>query len=230
MTVTVEGDNQSGLKDFMNKSAALGRALAAGQDALPMLAWAVVEASADISLVKDAEGEDDISRAYKSFIKAASSKAVHEHTAGGLKANISKLRQIAIAAQKPTCDFKDVLHRLKEHRAEMQQAGEKVKPAYHAQVDAARAQQDQDDTLSDEQIKATIRKPEPAEKTIEKELAAIEKRMEDLISGEKGVKYDDQDFVDAFEKVRACNAAVQLKSKRAQVLAEMQALGIQAAA
>jgi len=222
-------NNDKALQDFMSDSRELGRELAAGKDALPKWAIKVAQAAADgiLSDVKDADGNDDIARAYLDLMKAASKKAVHEHTTGGIKANVSKARQIKHAAEKPTCDFVgNTMPKVIDTRKAMIEADEKVKPAYAAIVDAARAQLEQDDDLSDEQITSVIRKPEPADKTVAKELAAIEKKMGDLISGEKGVKFAEPDFVEAFEKVRECVNVLTLTARREAALKEALELGL----
>jgi hypothetical protein len=220
--------NDTALQEFMADSRELGRELAAGKDALPKWAMKVAQAAANgvLSDVKDADGHDDVARAYIDLMKAASKKAVHEHTPAGLKANISKARQIKHAAEKPTCDFIGTLNKTFEKRQDMIAAGEKVKPAYSAYVDAARTQLVQDDDLTNDQIESVIRKAGPEEPTVEKMLGKIEKAMEDLITGEKGVKYEESDFMQAHELVRGCLAALQVKTKRQAVIDAAASLGM----
>lgn len=215
MTVEVEGANDTALKDFFKTATKLGRDEGDGAEALPRMAWAIAEAGAAISLVKDAEGKDDVQRAYEMYLKGRAQTVKHAAPVTSAKVQVSKLRQVAIAVQKPTCDFKGTMAKVRDLRDELIAAGEKCKAAYPSYVDAARAQQEQDDDLNDEQIKTSIRKPAAADPSVEKEIGAIVKRMEDLISGEKGVKYDDDEFVAAFEKVRACEATLSLMTKRA---------------
>jgi hypothetical protein len=223
-----DGKNDTRLEDFMSESRELGRELAQGKDALPKWALKVARAAADgvISLTKDQDGEDDIARAYADLMKSASKKAVHEHTTGGIKANVSKARQIAIASTKPTCDFVDVLNRAVVLRQEMQANDEKVKPAYAAFVEAARTQNEQDDDLSDDQLAEALRKKDPAEQTEEKILERVEKALGSLIEGDKGVKSNDPRVHEAHGLIKERLAALTLAAEIAETTAKAQALGL----
>ena len=218
--------------DLMAKAREYGKAQAAGADALPMLACSVAETASTgaLSDTKDANGMDDIARVYAGFVAACSKKAVHEHTDGGVKANTSKLRQIKRAAEKPTCDFYGhVMPRVIATRLNLAKEGVKVKAAYAAYVDAAREQIKQDDNLSDDQIADAVRKPEPADKSVVKELNAIQKRMEGLISGDCGVRFAESDFIEAYEKVRECGNILEMVDAKARKRAEFEMLAAELA-
>lgn len=230
MTDTTNGakPNDTRREDFMAESRELGREMALGKDSLPKWAMKVARAAADgvISLQKNADGEDDITIAYTDLMKAASKKAIHEHTTGGLKANISKARQIATAAQKPTADFVTTLDKVAEVRLEKLAAKEKVKPAYAAFVDAARTQNEQDDDLTDEQISEVVLKPEPSEQTEEKILDRCAKALEDLVSGEKGIKSDSPLVEQAMGLVRERCAEIAMLRERAETIEKAVKLGL----
>lgn len=208
MSLAHSTTNDHRMGDFMKEVRAFGRAAAEGKDSLPMLAVRAAEMSKDgvISTDKDPDGKDDASRIYEAYAEAMSKKAVHDHTAGGLKANISKLRQIIVASAKPTCDFPATLGRVHAAHQDMQakakETGIKPKAPYVAYVDAARLQTEQDDDLSDDQIKEVIRRKDPADPTVEKILSRCAKQLEDLISGEKGVKDDHELTEQAFNCIR----------------------------
>jgi hypothetical protein len=206
----------------------LGRSKASGDDALAMLALKVAFAAADgvISGDKDQDGQDDYARAYTEYTKARDKKAIHEHTAGGLKAQISKLRQIGTAATMTTCDFYASINKALDKRAELKGEKQKVRPAYHMVVDLARTQIEQPDDVTDEQIEESCRKPEAGEKTLEGEIKRMEKIASDLIAGEKGVSCQEQWLLDVQAVLASQLSAFQVKRETAETLAKCQALGI----
>src|SRR5258705_3999538 len=97
-TMSLEHDttNDTRLADFMGMVRELGRDAAQGKDALPNLAISFVRAVADqvIDLAKDQDGDDGAARIFKTYAASEGKKAVHDRTETGLKANISKLRQL----------------------------------------------------------------------------------------------------------------------------------------
>ncbi len=223
--------NDKRLPDLMNEVREFGRLEAQGKDALPMLAIKVAQAAEAgvITLDKDAEGVDDFARVYTEYTKARGKKAVHEHTAGGLKANISKLRQIGTAATMPTCDFITTINNLVEKRDEMVQVkdGPKVKPCYAAIVDAARTQITQADDLTADQIVEAIRKPEAADKTLEGTLKNVVKTLTDVTKGEHGQPQDNSvEVVQALALIETKLAALMLTKDLAETIAKANALGL----
>lgn len=220
--------NDTRLQEFMAETRELGRQMSQGKDSLPNWAIKLAYAAADgvIDLTPDKHGEDDVSRAYKSFVEAASKKAVHEHTTNGVKANVSKARQIAKAAQKPSCDFVESMKGLLDKRQELIQAKEDVRSAYPAIVHAARTQNGQDDDLTPAQIDESIRKPQAPDPDLEKVLGRIEKQLADVISGEKGVKCDDDRILKAHELVRDQLATLVHDREVAEVEEKAIALGL----
>lgn len=214
-TTSVEHDasvNDTRFSDFMSNVREFGRAEAAGKDALPMLTVAVVRAVADgvVDLDKDSDGNDAAARIYTAYAQAKTKKAVHERTDNGLKANISKLRQIITFAGNPKYDAVDVLNRAIVRRKEMEEQEIDVKPAYAAYVDVARAQNKQDDPLTDEQITECVGKAPPRDKTLEGELEKIQKAIDKIITGENphGIKDQSSELVQAHELIGARLAAL----------------------
>jgi hypothetical protein len=220
--------NDTRMNDLIKEVRALGADKAAGGDALPAFAFRLAYAAADgvISTQEDPNGDDDAKRLYAEFTKTWSKKAIHEHTDGGTKANVSKARQIIKAAAKPTCDFPNTLQKVKTKREELDAADVKVKAAYAAYVDAARKQCTQDDDLSDAQIEEVCRKKESEDPTVEKILEGIAKKLEKLVTGEGGPKDDAADTMEAYQAVRRRIAALLHKADMAEKLAGAVELGL----
>lgn len=172
-------------KAFWRDVKKLGEQSGAGSSALPRLYLAAARAADDglINAEKPSGpgAKDDATRIYEAYMEADSKKA--EHTAGGAKANASKLRQVIQAASMTTADFINVCQDVIVTREKLSEAEVKVKALAPAIVDAARAQLGQDTQLTSEQIEDCIRVV-PKAKTLEDELRAISKRVDDLITGE----------------------------------------------
>lgn len=192
------GDNMAPMdqeelrKEFHKNIRAFGRASGEGSSALPRLALAVVRAAADglISTEKPrGGGKDDATIIYETYTAEDSKKA--EHSAGGAKANASKLRQLIAMGCMTTCDPVDVADRTVRAWNEMVGAELKPKPLYAGLVDVARAQVENDKGLTDEAIKEALTKT-PAEKSVEKEWTAIKKKIDGLVSGENSAGLKDQ--------------------------------------
>jgi len=227
----VQGANDTALQEGMKRAKKFGEVSAKGTDARPMMAIDIAQMSAAgvLSDTKDADGNDDVARYYNAYAKAVSTTAVYEAgSVGSTKAQASKLRQVRFAAAKPTADFVVTIKELTDKRAELVLGGAKqLRSTYDAIVDASRTQNAQDDPLTPEQVEHALRKPEPADKTMAKELAAIEKKIEDLLSGEKGVKCDDPVLETALASVREVTNNLTLMTRRAAFAAEAAALGVQ---
>jgi hypothetical protein len=220
--------NDQRLQDLVSEVREFGRDAAQGKDSLPKLALKVAFAAADgvISLDKDSDGTDDASRLYSEYQKAESKKAVHEHSAGGTKANASKLRQIITAGSMTTCDFYASINKAILKRDELHSAEVKVRPAYHTIVEMAREQIGQADDLTDDQIEALCKKPEPGETTLEGEIKRMNKIAENLIKGEKGVKCDEQWLLDIQQTLASQITTFALKRETAETIAKAKELGL----
>jgi hypothetical protein len=220
--------NDERMKILLGEVREFGRDTAAGRDALPMLALKVAYASADgvISSQKDASGSDDYARIYAEYTKADSKKAVHEHTSGGLKANVSKLRQIGNAAGMPSCDFYNTINTIVTDRVKMESEDQKVRPLYASIVEAARVQLAQPDDLTPEQIEECIKKPEADEKSVEGELKRVVKVLDQLIKGDKGPKCADQEIVDAHSLLSGKLAALVHGRSVVEAIAMANSLGL----
>lgn len=227
-TTPQNGTNAGTFNDFMKDVKKFGREAAAGLDALPKLGYAVARAVATGALdpnEKDEHGNDQFHQAYHAYAAEQSSKAVHTHSQNGVKANASKLRQIGMAAAMPTCDFVSVLNRLMPKRNELAKAGDKVKAAYPAMVDAARTQRERDVDLTDDEIEAACRKKESEDKTVLKELQSIEKKLEKLITGEGELQDQSDQVIAAHEQIRQRVQAITMMERKAALRAEMEELG-----
>lgn len=172
-------------RDFFKDVNKFGKASGEGASALGRLGLRALRAAADgvLSTAKpQGGGKDDATLVYEAYTAMDSKHA--EHTAGGAKANASKLRQvIAMGCMTTLSDPVAVGDRVVSIRERMEGADLKPKALFAALVDAAREQIASDTELTDAQIEAVCTKTK-ADKTLEKEWTAIQKRVEGLITGE----------------------------------------------
>lgn len=233
MSDTFEGTNTSmTFDDLVKETRKLGAEKAEGDDSLAKLFLRYVRAAAegiiDLQKNKHGDGVDDARYLFTMYANSMTKKAVHERTANGFKANVSKLRQAITVGVLTTCDPIDLFNRTPTLLRAMQTAEEKVKSAYAAYVDVARAQinavKNGDGDLSDDEIKSAMRKKEADEPTLEKFLAAEVKRMEKAISGENGFMCQDQRLISAFEQVRDLHADVVKGNEVSKAQTELAAL------
>lgn len=172
-------------RDFFKDVNKFGKASGEGASALGRLGLRALRAAADgvLSTAKpQGGGKDDATLVYEAYTAMDSKHA--EHTAGGAKANASKLRQvIAMGCMTTLSDPVAIGDRVVSIRERMEGADLKPKALFAALVDAAREQIASDTELTDAQIEAVCTKTK-ADKTLEKEWTAIQKRVEGLITGE----------------------------------------------
>jgi hypothetical protein len=193
-TTTIVNDTRR--NDFMKQVGALGRESALGKDSLPKLAHAVVKAAADGVIdadEKNDKGDDIATIIYENYARNESTKAIHEHSKSGVKANASKLRQLIRMGVMTTVDAVEVMQAAFEAREAAIADDVKVKSAYPFYVDVARKQLETDKPLTAEELAEIVRKPEAAPKELEKELQAILKRLEGIVSGENKAGLRDED-------------------------------------
>lgn len=178
-------------KEFFADIRKFGRQSGEGASALPRLALRVIRAAADgiLGTEKPTGGKDDATIIYEAYTAEDSKKA--EHSAGGAKANASKLRQLITMGCMTTCDPVDVADRAVRKWNDMTAAELKPKPLYAGLVDVARAQCNQDVALTDDGIEEALTKT-PAEKSVEKEWKSIQKKVTGLVSGENSAGLKDQ--------------------------------------
>lgn len=172
-------------RDFFKDVNKFGKASGEGASALGRLGIRALRAAADniLSTAKPAGGgKDDATLVYEAYAAMDSKHA--EHTAGGAKANASKLRQIiGMGCMTTLSDPVAVGDRVVRIRDQMEAAELKPKALFAALVDVAREQQASDTELSDDAIKGCLTKTK-ADKTLEKEWEAINKKVEQLVTGE----------------------------------------------
>lgn len=223
--------NDTRLDDFMKEVREFGRDSASGKDALPNLAHKFIRAVADgvVEMAKDADGDDGAARVFKTYAASEGKKQVHDRTEAGLKANISKFRQIGNFAGNPKWDAVHVANQTHVIRQDHKKDGIDVKPAYAALVDVAREQLKQDTQLTDGEIGALVMTTSKVkEVTLEGQLEKAHKILEDLITGEgkHGLKDQSPELLQAAEQIqvrqRALSQMMQ-KNKDDAVLAEIAA-------
>jgi hypothetical protein len=226
--------NDHRAKDFMAEVRELARDKSAGEDSLPKLAIKFADAvhNGTFDMNKDTEtGKTIVHTIYETYGESRAKKAVHDHSAGSLKAQISKLTQIGLAAAKTTCDFPVTLGKVfavhQEMQAKAKETGIKPRSPYAAYVEAARTQTQQDDDLTDDQIKLICRKPDPKDKTELGEVERAEKILDGLVSGESGLgPCQTPEVIAAFEAVRSARQTLEMMAEKAETIAKAVALGL----
>jgi len=180
-------------RDFFKDINKFGKASGEGASALGRLGLRALRAAADgvISTQKpQGGGKDDATLIYEAYTAMDSKHS--EHTAGGAKANASKLRQIiGMGCMTTLSDPVAVGDRVVRIHQRMTDAELKPKALFAALVDVAREQQGSDSELTDAAIEACLTKTK-ADKTLEKEWEAIHKRVEGLVTGEASHGLKDQ--------------------------------------
>lgn len=212
-----EAQNDTRLEEGVKFIRELGRDAALGKDSLPKLAFQFTKMAAEgiIDLEKKYEGDDlpkggkykydDAEFLFNEYSKAEGKKAVHERSAGGLKANISKARQFVQFGMNTKCDPQDVLERAAKVRKQMILDSIKVKSAYAAYVDVAREQNKPEATtdLTDDQLQGVISKPEKTSPELRKILDGMYKKLEKLYTdGIEGVQDMSDHIKDAADAIR----------------------------
>jgi hypothetical protein len=226
--------NDKRIGDLLKQVAKFGEESALGNDSLPKLAHAVVGAAADgiIDLeTKDGKGNDAAFQLYSKYAAAESKKAIHEHSSGGFKGNVSKLRQLIAMGCMTTVDAKTVMQDAFKAREDMISDSVKVKSAYPFYVDVAREQLKTDKPLTARELEAIAMKDEPAAKTLEGELKRVQKILEGLVTGENRDKIKDADPLteQAFNAVRDRLSAMATLVARQKLMQEAAKLGIKLA-
>jgi hypothetical protein len=179
-------------RDFFKDVNKFGKSSGEGASALGRLGLRSLRAAADgiLSTAKPSTGKDDATLVYEAYAAMDSKHA--EHTAGGAKANASKLRQIiGMGCMTTLSDPVAVGDKVVRIREEMEGADLKPKALFAALVDVAREQQGSDTELTDAAIRGCLTKTK-ADKTLEKEWEAITKRVEGLVTGEGSHGLKDQ--------------------------------------
>lgn len=150
----------------------LGRDAANGGDAKAKLALKVVRAAHEGYIIsKDSEV------LYSEYITAQSKKAMHEHSTGGMKANISKLSTIISFGSLPSIDAPALLDKVIDIREGLRGGDEKLKAAFDTFLDVAKAQlKSSDEELSDDELRDLCIK-DIKEKTLIDKLVEDYKRM-----------------------------------------------------
>ena len=228
-------NNAKRMTELMKQVGKLGEEASLGKDSLPKLAHAVVKAAADgvIDLeTKDAKGNDAAHQLYDKYAIAESKKAIHEHSSGGKKANVSKLRQLIAMGAMTTIDAVEVMQRAFQARENMmREDGVKVKPAYPFYVDVAREQQKSKKALSDRELEDIVQKDAPNAKTLEGELKRALNILEGIVTGENRDKIKDTNALTeaAYNALKERLEALATLKKRDELMKKAAALGIKLA-
>lgn len=231
--------NDKRLGDLIARVQSYGRDSAAGTDALPKLALDMVRAVndgviADITAVND-QGKDVAHQVYVEYQKAERGKNVHDmptdkQSANGLKANVSKLRQIMAMGAIPGIDSVEVMERAVDIRKKINAEGATVKSAYPYMIDVARAQLKTDVPLSDDFLAECAMKE--GKKTREKidaikGLETARNILEAIVTGEGNyLRSDDPAVEAAYHAVKDAITKFHVNAERAAVIAAAAKLGL----
>lgn len=223
--------NDKRFSDLMKQVSKFGEEASLGRDSLPKLAHAVVRAAADGVLdleTKDSKGNDAATQIYERYAASESKKAIHEHSSGGKKANIYKLRQLISMGCMTTIDAAEVMQRAYQARENMIADDNKVKSAYPFYVDVARKQLDSKTALSDRDLENIALKEEPKPKELETILKQAMKLLEGLVTGENRDKIQDTDELTeaAFNAVKERLDKLATLRQRMRLVEEAKKLGI----
>lgn len=225
--------NDKRFADLMKQVGKLGEEASLGRDSLPKLAMAVVKAAADgiIDLEKDSKGLDAAHSLYERYAANESKKAIHEHSAGGKKANVSKLRQLIAMGMMPTIDAFEVMQDAFTARENMINDSNKVKAAYPYYVEVAREQLKSEKRLTTRQLEDLVLKDAPTEKTLEGELKRAMKILEGIVTGENRDKIKDNDALTeaAFHAVKERLDKLATLKARQDLMAQAAKLGLKLA-
>lgn len=221
--------------DLFKSVSKLGEEASLGRDSLPKLAHAVVKAAADgvIDLdTKDAKGNDAAFEIYEKYATAESKKALHEHSAGGKKANVSKVRQLIAMGVMSGIDAVEVMQSAFEARENMINDSQKVKSAYPFYVDVAREQlKNESKKLSQSELEGIALKDGPKEKSLEGELKRALGILEGLVTGENRDKLKDSDELTeaAFHAIKERLDKMATLRAKEKLMKDAAALGIKLA-
>jgi hypothetical protein len=223
--------NDKRLSDLLKQVGQFGAEASLGKDSLPKLAHAVVRAAADGIIdadTKDAKGNDSATLIYERYAANESKKAIHEHSSGGKKANISKLRQLISMGVMTTIDAVEVMQAAFEARNAMIADDNKVKSAYPYYVDVAREQLKEKRALTAKELEDIALKDAPKAKTLEGELKRAMTILEGLMSGENRDKIKDSDALTeaAFHAVKERLDKIATLRQREKLIADAAKLGI----
>jgi hypothetical protein len=175
------------------------------------MAEAIIKASADGVLSTEkrhdlgdklSDGQpklaDDSEKIYRRYVKTESKKT-SEHTEGGKKANVSKMRKLIEFGNHSAggaIDPVEVYNRamtLREHeKRTAKEDGPKLKSQYPFVVDLAREQLKVETPLSDDELRGLVYKPLPPEKELTEELRKIADRLQSIYTGENKAGLKDQ--------------------------------------
>jgi hypothetical protein len=226
--------NDKRLSELLKQVNKFGEEASLGKDSLPKLAHAVVKAAADGIIdaeTKDAKGRDAASQIYETYVKGESKKAIHEHSDGGKKANVSKLRQLISMGAMVTIDAVEVMQEAFDARQNMINDSQKVKAAYPFYVDVAREQLKRETKLDLNELQDIALKDGPKAKDLEGELKRVVKILEGLVTGENKDKIKDthESTEAAFQLIRErLDEMATLRAKQ-KIMASAAALGLKLA-
>jgi hypothetical protein len=227
--------NDTRFQDLIKDVKAFGKESAEGRDSLPKLAVRIIRAANDgvIDETKGKDGKDDAMRVFEAYA-ANDGKSIYTRSKDSIKSQASKMRVLIRLGRLTNVDGVVVADRaiefIKEDKAQDKPA---FKPAFAAILDVARAQTNPEHNtvqLSDDEIKEACTKKAPADKDLEGELEAIKKKLQSLVTGEKGLKDDSEQVATAYRAIEERLAALITTRETDEVLSRAAELGLAIAA
>lgn len=184
MTNTTQNDtntaipNDTRFEDLIKRARALGTESVKGEASKPNHALELVRGIVDGVLDTQDKIDEHFDVYMDSRTKAISKNPLLQGNANSDKAQRSKQKQVAEMAKLPAIDAVELLAEVNDRRAALIAGEVKVKPAYDAYVDVARAQLKQPlEQITGEALDKIISKAEPKEKDTLAKLAEEYKRV-----------------------------------------------------
>jgi hypothetical protein len=173
---TLKNDNR--FEELIKRARALGTESVKGEASKPNHALELVRGIVDEVLDTQEKIDQHFDVYMDGRTKAVAKNPLLQGNAASDKAQKSKQKQIAEMAKLPAIDGVELLSEVNDRRAALIAGEVKVKPAYDAYVDVARAQLKQPlEQITGEALDAIIKKAEPKEKDTLAKLAEEYKRI-----------------------------------------------------
>jgi len=227
--------NDTRFNDLLKDVKAFGKEASEGRDALPKLAMRVIRAANDgvIDETKGKDGKDDAQRVFEAYA-ANDGKSIYTRTKDSVKSQVSKVRVLIRLGRLTNVDGIAISEKAAKFIKEDKSADKPTfKPAFAALVDVARAQTNPEHNqvaLTDDEIKEACKKPPAKDKKLEDELEAIKKKLQALVTGEKGLKDESEQVATAYRAIEERLVALITIRETEEVMSRAAELGLAIAA
>jgi hypothetical protein len=202
--------NDKRFNDYIKQARTLGKDTALGADAMPKLAISMV-AAAKNGIIDLDQNKDAIKQVFGAYWASRTNKKYSIHAQGkeSNASQVSKLKQFYNLGKNEQFDGEELFDRVVELYKEKVKTADKIKPVYHAYLDAARMANDWEASNgstapTDDEIEATFYPKEKDAPTLSKLIEKISKELTKIITGDRedGIKSQDTEISDANDKLR----------------------------